>query len=130
MNLKLPEWAIEENKKLKESYTPEERVHLVNRFARMNTEHRTGGPFGAGIFEKESGKPLVVGVNRVVPTMMSSAHAEVTCISVAQQMLGTFDLGASTLPDYQVLLTYIHPPVFFSMDHCIHKCTPTSNFKP
>lgn len=60
-----------------------------------------------GIFEKATGKPLVVGVNRVVPTKMSSAHAEVTVISVAQQMLGTFDLGASHLPEYQLVVNWM-----------------------
>jgi tRNA(Arg) A34 adenosine deaminase TadA len=103
----LPEWMVEENKKLKESYTPDERVALVNKFARLNTEHRTGGPFGAGIFEKVSGKPLIVGANRVVPTKMSSAHAEVTVITLAQQIVDTFDLGASHLPEYQLVVNWM-----------------------
>ena len=37
---------------------------------------------------------------------MSSAHAEVTVLSVAQQMLGTFDLGGTGLPAYQLVVNW------------------------
>jgi tRNA(Arg) A34 adenosine deaminase TadA len=106
VHLELPEWCIEENKKLKDSYNQTERCQLVNRFARLNTEHRTGGPFAAAVVERESGKPLIVGVNRVVPTKMSSAHAEVTVLSVAQQMVDSFDLGAPGMPEYQLVVNW------------------------
>lgn len=91
----LPSWAVEDLKDLaKETYsTAEDRMRPVNAFARKNFEQDTGGPFAAGVFEKDTGKLIVIGVNRVVPTHCSSAHAEVTAISLAQRLLGTWDLG-------------------------------------
>ena len=103
--INLPEWAIAEHQRLPSHITDlEERMRIVIRFARLNFEQRTGGPFAAGVFEKHSGKVIVVGVNRVVPLNVSSAHAEIVAISFAQQILQTFDLGGPGLPDYQLVV--------------------------
>lgn len=103
--INLPEWAIEENAKIP-SHIPDldERMRTVIRFSRLNFEQNTGGPFAAGIFEKESGKVVVIGVNRVVPLNNSSAHAEIVAISLAQKILQTFDLGGPGMPDYQLVV--------------------------
>jgi len=50
-----------------------------------------------GFFERDSGRLVVIGVNRVVPFQCSSAHAEVVAISLAQKLLGVYDLGG--IPD-------------------------------
>ncbi len=101
----LPDWAIAENKALPESIVDvEDRMRTVIRFARLNFEQDTGGPFAAGIFEKETGKVIVIGVNRVVPMKVSSAHAEIVTISLAQQILDTFDLGGPGLPAHQLVV--------------------------
>ena len=101
----LPDWADEENKKLP-SLIPdlEDRMRTVIRFSRLNFELDTGGPFAAGIFEKDSGKVVVVGVNRVVPQNNSTAHAEIVTISLAQRILKTFDLGGPGMPEYQLVV--------------------------
>ena len=54
--------------------------------------------------EKESGKLIAMGVNRVVPSNCSSAHAEIMALSTAQKILGTFDLGGEGLPDHQIVI--------------------------
>ncbi|MEL6306533.1 MAG: nucleoside deaminase [Chloroflexota bacterium] len=104
----LPDWAQEELKTLagKTYDTLEARMKPVIRFSRLNFEHDTGGPFAAGVYERDSGKLLVIGVNRVVPENMSSAHAEVVALSVAQHMLNTFDLGGEGLPAYQLVVNW------------------------
>lgn len=101
----LPDWAVLENQNLP-SHIPDlqDRMRTVIQFARWNFERETGGPFAAGIFEKQSGKVLVVGVNRVVPTNVSSAHAEVVAISLAQTLLQSFDLGGEGMPEYQIVV--------------------------
>ncbi len=101
----LPDWAVAENQSLPE-FIPEleERMRIVIRFSKLNFENDTGGPFAAGIFEKESGKVIIIGVNRVVPSNVSSAHAEIVALSLAQQKLGTFDLGGPEMPDYQIVV--------------------------
>ncbi len=105
--LSLPDWALEELQKLPPTLpTLEERMAAVVRFSRLNFENGTGGPFAAGVFERESGKPVVIGVNRVVPSNCSSAHAEVMTLSLAQKILGTYDLGAAGMPDYQLVVNW------------------------
>jgi len=42
-------------------------------------------------------------VNRVVATQCSAAHAEVVALSLAQQRLGTFDLGTEALPALELV---------------------------
>ncbi len=101
----LPEWATQANKTLPESIpTIEQRMAVVIQFSRLNFENRTGGPFAAGIFERKSGRPIVIGVNRVIPCSNSSAHAEIVAISMAQMLLNTFDLGGDGMPDYQLVV--------------------------
>jgi tRNA(Arg) A34 adenosine deaminase TadA len=105
--LSLPAWAIIENQNLPATLpTLEARMREVIRFSRLNFENNTGGPFAAGIFELETGKPVVIGVNRVVPMNCSSAHAEVMTLSTAQQILGTWDLGGPGLPAYQFVVNW------------------------
>ena len=68
VTIDLPPWAIRENANLPSSIeTVEERMRTVIRFSALNVQHQTGGPFAAGVFEKESGKPVLIGVNRVMP---------------------------------------------------------------
>ena len=74
------------------------RMRLAIDRARAKMEHGTGGPFGAAVFERESGKLVAVGINLVVPSAQSWAHAEMVALSLAQLRLGTFDLGADGLP--------------------------------
>lgn len=101
----LPQWAVEENKLLpRRMPTIEERMEAVIRFSRLNLELNTGGPFAAGVFEKETGQVVVIGVNRVVPENVSSAHAEIVALSLAQQHLKTFDLGGPGMPAYQLVV--------------------------
>jgi tRNA(Arg) A34 adenosine deaminase TadA len=62
-----------------------------------------GGPFGAAVFEIESGKLIAPGVNLVLPLNSSLAHAEAVAIMAAEQALGTHDLGAAELPPMELV---------------------------
>ena len=105
--ISLPQWAIDEMAKMPQIMpTIEERMEAVIRFSQLNFEHDTGGPFAAGVFEKETGKLVVMGVNRVVPSNCSSAHAEVVTLSLAQKKLGTFDLGGPGMPAHQLVVNW------------------------
>ncbi len=105
--LDLPPWAVTELNALPTHMaTLEERMAAVLRFARLNFEHETGGPFAAGVFERDSGRLVVIGVNRVLASHCSSAHAEVMAISLAQQLLGVYDLGGPGLPAHQLVVNW------------------------
>ncbi|MGO4104814.1 nucleoside deaminase [Leifsonia sp. YAF41] len=54
-----------------------------------------GGPFGALVVTADG--RVFEGVNRVTATLDPTAHAEVTAIRSACQMLGTFHLSGATL---------------------------------
>ena len=78
--------------------SPNDRMGLVIALARKNVEHGSGGPFGAAVFETESGRLVAAGVNLVVAGGSSILHAEIVALMLAQQAIGTFDLGASGIP--------------------------------
>ena len=106
-SLDLPDWAVDELNQLPATLpTHEERMSAVINFSRLNFQHQSGGPFAAGIFERDSGRLIVIGVNRVVPFNCSSAHAEVMAISLAQKRLGVYDLGAPGLPAHQMVVNW------------------------
>ena len=106
VTIDLPPWAVRENAHLPASIkSVEERMRTVIRFSELNVQHQTGGPFAAGVFEKESGKPVLIGVNRVMPLGISSAHAEIVTLMLAQAKVGSFDLGADGLPEHQLVIS-------------------------
>ena len=81
----------------------DDRMAYVIDLARRNVAEETGGPFGAAIFEIDTGRLVAAGVNRVMPISLSMAHAEIVAIGLASTTLGTFDLGAEGLPAMEVV---------------------------
>lgn len=61
--------------------------------ARRNMIEGTGGPFGAAVFDMDSGELVAPGVNLVVPAAAAIAHAEIVAIAVAGRVQGDYDLG-------------------------------------
>ncbi|MCF7822325.1 MAG: nucleoside deaminase [Mariprofundaceae bacterium] len=102
--LRLPSWLERFMAEEQPScHTAEERMQLAIRLARLNIEHRTGGPFGAAVFNMATGDLVSAGVNLVVRSSCSMAHAEMIAISSAQQKMGTFDLGAAGVPHFELV---------------------------
>jgi len=92
--LQLPDWIEDVLSGSAQVYPAvEERMRLIIKLARLNVEHKTGGPFGAGIFESKSSRLISVGVNLVESADCSIAHAEMVAIAVAQRVIGSYDLG-------------------------------------
>lgn len=94
MQIALPDWVDEEIAARGALRTPEERMRFAIHLATRNVERGTGGPFGAAVFRSGEEIPVAVGVNRVVPSGYAAAHAEVLALSLAQAVVGSFDLGA------------------------------------
>ncbi len=106
-SLALPEWCIQELEALPDHLpAQEERMETVIRLARLNFRNNTGGPFAAGVFEQDSGRLIAIGVNRVMTSNCSSAHAEIMALSLAQKRLGTYDLGGPGLPTHQLVVNW------------------------
>lgn len=95
LKLTLPDWLsayLEDGPRFYE--TPAARMSLAVELAARNVLANTGGPFGAAVFDQRSGLLAGVGVNLVMATGLSLAHAEMLAISIAQQRLGQINLGA------------------------------------
>ncbi|HEV8045046.1 MAG TPA: nucleoside deaminase, partial [Rubrobacter sp.] len=103
VTLHLPDWVEERLEGGRIYPTAEDRMGLVVDLARHNVRRGTGGPFGAAIFERETGKLLAPGVNLVVGSGCSVFHAEMVAIMVAQKVFGNFDLGAPGGPAYELV---------------------------
>lgn len=102
--LRLPEWVDGFLPTPEMPYpTFEDRMELAIGLARENVERGTGGPFGAAIFEKETNKLVAPGVNVVVSSGLSIAHAEVVAIATAQGVVGRFDLGGEGMPPFELV---------------------------
>ncbi|MDG2123956.1 MAG: nucleoside deaminase [Verrucomicrobiales bacterium] len=65
---------------------------LIGELALENVR-RDGGPFAAGVWDLEQNRWVSAGVNLVLSSNLSSAHAEIVAISLAQTSLGSWDLG-------------------------------------
>ncbi len=102
--LRLPDWVEEVLGDPEQIYASvEDRVRFAIELSRSNVEHGTGGPFGAAVFDRETGRLLAPGVNLVLAANCSVAHAEMVAIMVAQQRLGDFDLGGEGRPPYELV---------------------------
>lgn len=94
----LPEWVVDAIPGPETVFsTAEERMQLVLALARQNIKNG-GGPFGAAVFDMESGRLVAPGINLVQQSNCSVVHAEIVAIILAQQQVANFDLGADGLP--------------------------------
>lgn len=85
----MPPWAVQfETEHLGQVFrSDEEKMRLAIRLAEENVRHRSGGPFGAAIFDLQNDQLIAVGINSVVPAKQSWAHAEMTAYARAQYRL-------------------------------------------
>ena len=106
VRLALPAWLDAEIDAERRYADDEAKVALAIRLARRNVAERSGGPFGAAVFDGE-GRLVAAGVNRVVPEACSVAHAEMMALMAAQTRLrrprlngdgGRFVLATSAQP--------------------------------
>ena len=83
--------------------TDEDRMRLAIAVSRYNVEWGTGGPFGAAVFERDSGKLVAVGMNSVVRLNNSTLHGEMVAFMIAQRRVGAFSLSAPGLPVHELV---------------------------
>jgi tRNA(Arg) A34 adenosine deaminase TadA len=87
----LPNWVADEVAGASLA-TDDDKMALVNRLARRNFMEKTGGPFAALVVD--DGRLISAGVNLVLASGLSSSHAEVVALALAQTAVGNWDLGA------------------------------------
>jgi len=106
-SLTLPAWIHDELADVPDAIPDRgEQMALLNRLADRNWREGNGGPFSAMVVEAGTGRIVSVGVNVVLGTGISSGHAEVTALGLAQARLGSWDLGAEGLPDHELVVNW------------------------
>ena len=82
--------------------TDEERMRLAIAVSRENVVH-DGGPFGAAIVERESGRVVAVGMNSVVRLNNCTLHGEMVAFMMAQSRLRSFSLFTPAGPVHELV---------------------------
>lgn len=103
IQIELPQWIGRLAQYGRAYPTLEDRMRLAIELARHNVERTGGGPFGAAVFEQESGRLVGVGVNLVVPLNNSVLHAEIVAFMDAEQRLDSYTLAAEGMPAHEIV---------------------------
>jgi len=109
VQFQLPAWVRAECDLQTPRVDDDARMALAVELSRRNVEHG-GGPFGAVVFERETGVVVAPGMNLVVPQRSSLLHAEIVALIFAQARLdsytladGSYELFTSSEPCVQCL---------------------------
>jgi tRNA(Arg) A34 adenosine deaminase TadA len=98
----LPDWVEGVVDRGRRYASDEERMRLAIALSRENVVRGTGGPFGAAIFEAETGRLVDVGVNSVVRLNNCTLHGEMVAFMTAQARLRSFSLAAAGMPPHEL----------------------------
>ena len=103
----LPEWLVAELDSHTEPLeTHEQRMTLVNALASRNFREGNGGPFAAIVVDRTTNLVVSIGVNVVLSSGLSAGHAEFMALSLAQERVGSWDLGASAEQDLELVVNW------------------------
>lgn len=89
IRIDLPDWLTERLATSPERFPDlESAMALAIALASENVARGTGGPFGALVVANQGNRLLSAGVNLVVDSHCSMAHAEILALAAAQQQFG------------------------------------------
>jgi len=103
LRIDLPDWLAGFAADYPHGGDRDARMGFVIQAARRNVLEKSGGPFAAAIFERDSGKLVSLGVNLVTTQHCSILHAEMVAIALAQRALGSWDLAAEGLAPHELV---------------------------
>lgn len=98
----VPEWAVALESETAILHSDEERMRFVISLARENVRRESGGPFGAAVYERASGRLVALGVNSVIRLQNSALHAEMVALMRAQARVNRYSLGLPDLPAHEL----------------------------
>ena len=102
VHLEYPDWVDNVVDWNRTYPTDTERMKVAIDVARENVTRGTGGPFGAAVFESESGRIVSVGMNSVVRLNNCTLHGEMVAFMMAQQRIGSFTLKSDNGPKHEL----------------------------
>jgi tRNA(Arg) A34 adenosine deaminase TadA len=100
--LSLPGWVVGRIDYDQVHATDEDRMRLAIALAAENVARDSGGPFGAAVFERDSGRLIAVGVNSVMRLNNSTAHAEMIALQLAERRVASYTLAADGHPAHEL----------------------------
>jgi len=103
IRIALPDWVAAVVPSDRPCPTPEARMDAAIALARENVRRGSGGPFGAVVFNLESGCAVAAGVNLVEQAGNAVLHAEVVALMFAQRAVGRYSLHADGLPPHALV---------------------------
>jgi tRNA(Arg) A34 adenosine deaminase TadA len=83
--------------------TDADKMRFAIDLARENVQRNTGGPFGAAIFELETGRLVSAGMNSVVRANNCTLHAEMVAFMMAQHRVGSYTLHGPGIPPHELV---------------------------
>jgi tRNA(Arg) A34 adenosine deaminase TadA len=102
LHIEYPGWVTRQVDWTRPYLGDRDRMRVALLVARQNVERKTGGPFGAAIFELETGRLISIGLNQVDTLGCSFLHAELFAIAMAEQRLDSTRLDAVHLPPLEL----------------------------
>jgi len=103
ITFKLPSWISDYTKEIDTLKDINDRALFVIEASRQNILNKTGGPFAAAVFEKDSGALIALGVNLVTSQGLSTLHAEIVALEIAENKLHTYDLSGNEKIEYELV---------------------------
>lgn len=102
VQVEYPDWVAASVDLARVYATDEEKMRVAIAMSRENVQHGTGGPFGAAVFERASGRLVAVGMNSVVRLNNCTLHGEMVAFMMAQHAVGSFSLSSPGLPEHEL----------------------------
>ena len=102
VHVEYPEWVKDVIDWDRAYRSDDEKMRVAIAVSRENVDRGTGGPFGAAIFERDSGTLVAIGMNSVVRLNNCTLHGEMVAFMMAQQRVGSFTLNAPALPTHEL----------------------------
>jgi tRNA(Arg) A34 adenosine deaminase TadA len=97
LHLEYPGWITRQVDWTRPYPGDRDRMRVALLVAGQNVERKTGGPFGAAVFERETGRLISVGLNQVEALGSPLLHAELFALFIAEQRLKLLPGGAHPL---------------------------------
>jgi tRNA(Arg) A34 adenosine deaminase TadA len=92
ISIRYPDW-VQGHVDWERSYASDaDKMRLAIDLSLQNVVRETGGPFGAAVFESETGRLVSVGMNLVVPLNNCMLHAEAVALMMAGGRVGSYSL--------------------------------------
>lgn len=98
----LPDWAASAVDWKRQYESDDEKMRVAIALSSINVDRDTGGPFGAAVFDADTGELVSIGVNSVVRLNCSALHAEVVAIMLAEKQVASFTLAAKGLHRHEL----------------------------